>query len=84
MTVAPIELTESQTKKRSFKAVHPLGHLLPYLKRYPFMLGLTIFALLVASLATLALPFASRLVIDHGISTTDGRVLMLIFNFSFL
>ncbi|GJL98930.1 MAG: ABC transporter [Methyloligella sp.] len=72
MTVAPVELTESQTKKRSFKAVHPLGHLLPYLKRYPFMLGLTIFALLVASLATLALPFASRLVIDHGISTTDG------------
>jgi len=71
MTVAPIELTESQPKKRSLKAVHPLGHLLPYLKRYPFMLGLTIFALLIASVATLALPFASRLVIDHGIATTD-------------
>ncbi len=72
MTVAPVELANSSPKKRSLKAVHPLGHLFPYLKRYPFMLGLTIFALLVASIATLALPFATRLVIDHGIATTNA------------
>lgn len=71
MTVAPIELKDRSSNKRSFKAVHPLGHLLPFLKRYPSMLVLTIVALLVASIATLALPFATRLVIDQGIASTD-------------
>lgn len=72
MNVAPIELTENQSKKRMSFKVNPLGHLLPYLKRYPFMVGLTIFALIIASFATLALPFASRLVIDKGIAGTDA------------
>ncbi len=48
--------------------LHPLKRLLPYLGRYPFMLSLTIMALLVAAFATLALPFATRLVIDKGIA----------------
>lgn len=54
------------------KSIYPLMRLMPYLKRYSLMVGLTLCALLIAALATLALPFAIRQVVDLGFATTDG------------
>lgn len=69
---------EAVTKKmsiRAFKGDYPLKRLYPYLKRYPLMVCATLLALMVAAFATLALPYATRLMIDHGFhSTQQGAI----------
>lgn len=63
-------LQETTVKSKSFtprqKKIYPLLRLVPYLRRYPMMLILSLLALLVAAFATLLMPFALRLVIDQG------------------
>lgn len=66
--VSPVTVSKTASRSR----INPLGRLLPFLKQYPFMLGLTLVAMLLAAFATLALPFASRLMVDHGFSAADG------------
>ena len=60
---------------RPERRVYPLWRLVPYIKRYPLMVGLSLLAILMAALATLLLPFAVRLVIDEGLGGQDGAVI---------
>jgi len=74
MTVALDKIPQkTKTKSLSAKKVYPLLRLLPYIKQYPYMVLLSIVSLLMAALATLALPLGIRCVIDQGfLGTTDG------------
>lgn len=72
-------LQESDKKIKNDETSKPktysLLRLMPYLRRYPVMVALSLGALLVAALSTLALPFAIRLVIDQGFVGRDGAVI---------
>ena len=57
------------------KRVYPLSRLVPYLKRYPLMVGLSLLAILLAAVATLLMPMALRLVIDQGLAGKNGAVI---------
>ncbi len=48
---------------------------MPYLRRYPVMVALSLGALLIAALSTLVLPFAIRLVIDQGFVGRDETLI---------
>lgn len=66
------EMTAEGARSRGAKSLYPLMRLAPFLKRYPSMLALSLFALLIAALATLALPFAIRQVVDLGFVSAGG------------
>ncbi len=69
MSVAEQEITETiDEPPKLSRRIYPLGRLTHYLKRYPFMVVLCLSSLLIAGLATLALPLAIRGVIDKGLS----------------
>ncbi len=50
----------------------PLKHLLPFVARYRLEVGAALAALVVAALATLAVPLAVRRMIDHGFSAENA------------
>jgi ATP-binding cassette subfamily B protein len=54
------------------KSLNPLRALLPFVKPYRAMLVAALGALLVASVAMLALPVALRQLIDHGLAAKDS------------
>ncbi|MEA3149561.1 MAG: ATP-binding cassette, subfamily bacterial [Gammaproteobacteria bacterium] len=54
------------------KSLNPLRALLPFVRPYRAMLAAALGALLVASVAMLALPIALRQLIDHGLATKDA------------
>jgi ATP-binding cassette, subfamily B, bacterial len=62
-TAAPAEATS-----RGRGRLKPLAGLLPYVRRYPGMVAGAAIALIVAALATLAVPLAVRRMIDFGFS----------------
>jgi ATP-binding cassette subfamily B protein len=62
-TAAPAEATP-----RGRGRLKPLAGLLPYVRRYPGMVAGAAIALIVAALATLAVPLAVRRMIDFGFS----------------
>nr|WP_178126756.1 ABC transporter transmembrane domain-containing protein [Agrobacterium rubi] len=49
--------------------------LFPYLKRYRGLVAAAIFALVLSSATTLALPLAVRRIIDHGFEGADGAMI---------
>ncbi len=57
------------------KSLNPLRSLLPFLKPYRGMMAAALTALLVASVAMLALPVALRQLIDHVVSAKDAGIL---------
>jgi ATP-binding cassette subfamily B protein len=57
------------------KTLNPLRSLLPFLKPYRGMMAAAMTALLVASVAMLALPVALRQLIDHVVSARDAGIL---------
>ena len=57
------------------KTLNPLRALLPFIKPYRGMLAAALIALLVASVAMLALPVALREVIDHVVTAKDSGAL---------
>jgi ATP-binding cassette subfamily B protein len=63
--MAPVRAAEPATTRRD-AALGPLRLLLPYVKRYRGRVLLAVIALLVAALATLAVPIAVRRMIDFG------------------
>jgi ATP-binding cassette, subfamily B, bacterial len=65
------EQTIPESRSRSLK---PLSRLLPFIKPYGKEIAIALVALLVASLATLAIPIAVRRVIDHGFSAADSQL----------
>jgi len=57
------------------KNLNPLRALLPFIRPYRGMLAAALVALLVASVAMLALPIALREVIDHVVTAKDSGAL---------
>jgi len=64
----PEAAAPAQAAPRGRARLKPLAGLLPYVRRYPGLLLGAAIALLVAALATLAVPLAVRRVIDFGFS----------------
>ena len=54
------------------KSLNPLRSLLPFLTPYRAMMAAALGALLVATVAMLALPVALRQLIDHGLAAKDA------------
>ncbi len=71
MHVADIE-AHKPAGRRTLK---PLASLFPYLKRYRGLVAAALFALVLSSATTLALPLAVRRIIDHGFEATDGAMI---------
>ena len=64
---------EDEAKRRpSSRTVKPLRALIPFILQYPAMIAGAFIALIVATLATLAMPIAVRFMIDNGFSTEDA------------
>lgn len=57
------------------KTPKPLASLFPYLKRYRGLVAAALFALILSSATTLALPLAVRRIIDHGFEGADGAMI---------
>ena len=68
-TVSQME-EEAKRRPRGHN-LQPLRALLPFILRYPVMLLAAFIALIMATLATLALPVAVRFMIDNGFSGAD-------------
>ncbi|MFG1401879.1 ABC transporter transmembrane domain-containing protein [Xanthobacter sediminis] len=68
---APDRAPEGE-KRRGRRALAPLRGLLPHLARYRGRLGAALAAILVAALATLALPLAVRRMIDFGFAADQA------------
>ena len=69
---APGNLPDSRPSGRNLR---PLRHLVGYLKPYPWLLVLTVLALLSAAAATLVLPIAARQILEIGF-TEENRTLI--------
>ncbi|MAM94721.1 ABC transporter transmembrane domain-containing protein [Parvibaculum sp.] len=68
-----VEAIEEEAQRRSpAKGVGPLVRLLPYLGRYKGMVALAFVSLIFATLSTLAIPMASRRLIDNGFSRENA------------
>ena len=57
------------------KNLNPLRSLLPFLRPYRVMMAAALVALLVATVAMLALPLALRQLIDHVVAAKDSSTL---------
>lgn len=73
------EIVSTKSQGRLRRALAPLRPLLPYAYRYKGRIALALVALIVASVATLALPLAVRGMIDHGFSSEDPGAINLYF-----
>ena len=62
---------EARRRPRS-RSVRPLLALLPFILKYPGMIAGAFIALVMATLATLAMPIAVRFMIDNGFSRDDA------------
>jgi ATP-binding cassette, subfamily B, bacterial len=56
------------------RSLRPLSRLLPFIAPYTRQIAIALAALLIASLATLAIPLAVRRVIDHGFTAADSQL----------
>lgn len=65
-------IEEEAQRRRPAKGVGPLVRLLPFLGRYRAMVLLAFVSLVFATLATLAIPMASRRLIDNGFSRENA------------
>jgi len=65
-------IEEEALRRKPAKGARPLLRLLPFLGRYRAMVALAFVALVFATLATLAIPMASRRVIDNGFSRENA------------
>lgn len=64
-----------EPKSAMRKSPKPLASLFPYLKRYRGLVAAAIFALILSSAMTLALPLAVRRIVDHGFAGADGAMI---------
>lgn len=67
-------LRSGKTRKRAKRSLAPLIKLKPFLLRYRWHIALALAALLVSTLATLALPMGVRRMIDLGFSGDDAAL----------
>ncbi|MDS7595135.1 ABC transporter transmembrane domain-containing protein [Agrobacterium tumefaciens] len=64
-----------EQKAANRKSIRPLLSLFPYLTRYRGLMATALFALVLSSATTLALPLAVRRIIDHGFQVSDGGMI---------
>jgi ATP-binding cassette subfamily B protein len=64
-----------EQKAASRKTLKPLATLFPYLRKYRGLVTAALFALVLSSATTLALPLAVRRIIDHGFEGADGAMI---------
>ncbi|NWJ24179.1 ABC transporter transmembrane domain-containing protein [Rhizobium sp. RM] len=64
-----------EQKAANRKSLKPLLGLFPYLKRYRGLMAIALFALVLSSATTLALPLAVRRIIDHGFQVSDSGMI---------
>lgn len=69
---APGNLPDSRPSGRNLR---PLRHLVRYLKPYPWLLVLTVLALLSAAAATLVLPIAARQILEIGFTEANRTLI---------
>jgi ATP-binding cassette subfamily B protein len=65
-------IEEEAQRRRPAKGVGPLLRLVPYLARYRLMVVLAFVSLVGATLATLAIPMASRRLVDNGFDQNNA------------
>ena len=65
------QMEEEAKRRPRARNLRPLRALLPFILRYPLMLLAAFIALVMATLATLAMPVAVRFMIDNGFSGAD-------------
>src|SRR6202795_860491 len=65
----------ANTDRPRAKSLNPLRALLPFLRPYRAMMAAALGALLVATVAMLALPVALRQLIDHGLAANDASTI---------
>ncbi|MET0292373.1 MAG: ABC transporter transmembrane domain-containing protein, partial [Steroidobacteraceae bacterium] len=65
-------MTASATDRPQSRSIRPLRALVPFLRRYRGTLWAALLALVVASGAMLAVPYAVRLLIDQGMAAGDA------------
>ncbi len=71
----PREDAAASSGRRSKPSLKPLWALLPFVRRYPGLVMAALGALLLAALATLAVPVAVRRMIDHGFSAESAELI---------
>jgi ATP-binding cassette, subfamily B, bacterial len=68
-------LSDDGTTEKKRRSLAPLTSLVPYLRRYPWALVGGLAALIMSSVAMLAVPLAVQGMIDQGFSSKDGQVI---------
>ena len=76
--------TSPASNGKDRRKLRPLLKLLPYLRPYRSRVYLALFALLLASSATLIIPIAARRVVDNGFSAQNAALVNQYFAFMFL
>ena len=64
---------EDAMRRKKGRSMKPLMQLLPHVLRYKGMIALATFSLVMAAMATLAVPIAVRRMIDHGFSAENSQ-----------
>ncbi len=75
------DLQRDRAHRAKARSIRPLSRLIPFVLRYPGLLGAFIFFLTAASALTLALPAAFRLVVDCGFSGAAGSTACASFSY---
>ncbi len=75
---------EDAMRRKKSRSMKPLMQLLPHLMRYKRMIVFAVFSLVMAAMATLAVPIAVRRMIDHGFSAENSQLIDQYFGIMFL
>ncbi len=75
---------EDAMRRKKSRSMKPLIQLLPHLMRYKRMIAFAVFSLIMAAMATLAVPIAVRRMIDHGFSAENSQLIDQYFGIMFL
>jgi len=74
---------EDAMRRKKGRSMKPLMQLLPHVLRYKGMIALATFSLVMAAMATLAVPIAVRRMIDHGFSAENSQFINQYFGVMF-
>lgn len=75
------ELERDKKHREKARSAKPLRRLIPFIRRYPVLLGSFLISLIIASGLTLLLPAAFRLVVDCGFSGASDSAICTQFTF---
>ncbi len=75
---------EDAMRRKKGRSLKPLMQLLPHVLRYKGMIAFAVFSLVMAAMATLAVPIAVRRMIDHGFSAENSQFIDQYFGVMFV